>query len=264
MSFSDLAAQVRMIHRAPFPLVLDKLGLMRRPYRVSARKGLKVELRPGVVGERYIFYEVFMKSSYLAAGQTIRPGDTVIDIGANVGFFSILAASLVGPTGSVICFEPRAETFAQLQRNVAVSGMKNIRARQMAVAGSQGRSRLFHSDSPGMSSLFMTVDGKPADSPSEEVVMTTLPDIVRDEGIKHCHYLKLDCEGAEYAILDSLSPDMARCIDQITMEIHRIPGRDPAELDHRLADLGFSAQSRGKLSSYRRTAGAPTLVQKRA
>lgn len=251
MSFARMAARARLLSRTPFPMVLDKMGLMRRPYRVSARKGLKVELRPGVVGERYIYYEVFMKSTYLSAGQVIRPGDTVIDIGANVGFFSILAASLVGPSGTVVAFEPRSETFAQLQRNVAVSGMKNIRARQMAVAGSRGRSLLFVGDDPGISSLFKSVDGK-SQSQSEEVATTTVADIMKDEGLAHCNYLKVDCEGGEYAILETLPADLATRIDQITMEIHHIPGRDASELDRRLDDLGFRAQARGKLSSYRR------------
>jgi FkbM family methyltransferase len=250
MSLKSLRARARVMRRTPFPMVLDKLGLMRHPYKVSARKGLTVELRPGVRGERYVFYEVFMKSCYLSAGQRIRPGDTVIDIGANVGFFSILAASLVGPTGSVIAIEPHPETFAQLQRNVEVSGMKNIRARQAAVAETKGTCSLFFGDIPTYSSLFSTVDGNPPELQSREVATTTLEDVMKEESLVRCNYLKVDCEGAEYAILESISPEVAQRIDQITMEIHHIPGHETSELDRRLSDLGFLAQTRGKLSSY--------------
>lgn len=252
MSLQSLVARARLMRRTPFPLVLDKLGLMRRPYRVSARKGLVVELRPGVRGERYVFYEVFMKSTYLSAGQTICPGDTVIDVGANVGFFSILAASLVGPTGLVVAIEPQPDTFAQLQRNIEVSGMRNIRARQVAVAASKGTCSLFFGDVPIFSSLFSSVDGKPNEFRSQEVLTTTLEDIVKEEAIARCHYLKLDCEGAEYAIVDFLSPELAERIDQITMEVHRIPGREPSELNRRLSEAGFRARVCGKVSSYGR------------
>ena len=47
------------------------------------------------------------------------------------------------------------------------------------------------------------------------------------EGVERCHYLKLDCEGAEYDIVGSLSFEVAECIEQITMEIHEVPGASP-------------------------------------
>ena len=250
MSLENLRARFQLLRQTPFPLVLDKFGLMRHPYRVSTGDGVTVELRPGVRGERYIFYEVFMKSSYLSAGQRIRPGDTVVDVGANVGFFSILAASLVGPTGWVVALEPQPDTFNQLQRNIQISGMKNIRARQVAVSERKGIGMLFFGDVPIFSSLFSSVDDKPTQLRSQEVSTSTLEDILEEESVGKCNYLKLDCEGAEYAILNSLSPAVASRIEQITMEVHNIPGRNPAELDARLCELGFRAQTRGKVSSY--------------
>jgi FkbM family methyltransferase len=245
-------ARTRLTLRTPFPMLLDKVGLMRRPYTVSWHNGVRVELRPGVHGERYVFYEVFMKSAYFSLGQHLRPGDTVIDVGANVGFFSIQAASLVGPAGSVIALEPQPDTFAQLQRNIAVSGMRNIRARQVAVTDQKGAGRLFFGDTPIYSSLFPSVDDQPRDARSQEVITTTLADIMRDEGVDRCHYLKLDCEGGEYAICRSLSPELARSIDQITMEVHQIPGQDPSDLKRSLTGAGFRFRAQDKLFSFDR------------
>jgi FkbM family methyltransferase len=196
-----------------------------------------------------------MKSSYFSAGQVLRPGDTVIDVGANVGFFSIQAAARVGPTGSVVAFEPHPETFAQLQRNVAASGMRNIRARQAAVTSRSGSAVLFFGDTPIYSSLFRSVDAQPRDASSVEVPTTTLADIMRDEDMEHCQYLKMDCEGGEYAICESLSPEVAGRIAQITLELHSVPGRDPSTLERSLANLGFQLHRQVKLCTFTR----PTL-----
>jgi FkbM family methyltransferase len=245
-------ARTRLILRTPVPMVLDRVGLMRRPYTVSWREGVRVQLRPGVPGERYIFYEVFMKSAYFSAGQQLRPGDTVIDIGANVGFFSIQAASLVGPTGIVIALEPQPETYAQLLRNIAISNMPNIRARQLAVTDHEGAGLLFFGDTPGYSSLFPSVDDQPRDAHSQQVRTTTLAAIMRDEGLDRCQYLKVDCEGGEYAICESLSADLARQIDQVTMEVHQVPGRHPSELERSLTAVGLQLRNRDKLYSFSR------------
>jgi FkbM family methyltransferase len=217
-------------------------------------KDIRVELRPGVHGERYVFYEVVLKSAYFGAGQVLRPGDSVIDIGANVGFFSIQAAARVGPTGSVVAFEPQPETFAQLQRNIAASGLRNIRARQAAVTDQSGTALLFVGDTPIYSSLFRSVDTEPRDASFLEVPTTTIGDIMREESLVRCHYLKMDCEGGEYAICESLSADVAARIDQITMEVHRVPGHDVANLERSLTNLGYRLRTQDKLFTFTRPA----------
>jgi FkbM family methyltransferase len=245
-------ARAGLLARTPVPILMDRLGLMRRPYKVAVDRDITVELRPGVHGERYVYYEVFMKSVYFAAGQVLRPGDAVIDVGANVGFFAIQAAARVGPTGSVVAFEPQPDTFAQLQRNIAASGMRNIRARQAAVTGQTGSAVLFFGDTPIYSSLFRSVDTQSRDASSVEVPTTAIEDIMREEGLARCHYLKMDCEGGEYAICRSLSVDVAARIDQITMEVHRVPGHDVASLERSLTDLGYRVHRQDKLFSFTR------------
>ena len=91
--------------RNPVPIVLDRMSLARAPYCMQTKDGLRFELRPQR-GDRFGFYEVLVRGDYTRFGQTIAPGATVIDIGANVGCFSILAARLAGPQGRVIAVEP--------------------------------------------------------------------------------------------------------------------------------------------------------------
>jgi len=107
--------------RTPLRLTLDTLRLESAPFVAVTSDSIKVELRPGA-GESFTLYENLIRRDYLAYGICLGPGATVVDIGANLGTFTVLAASIVGPAGRVIAFEPESATFARLQANVALNG----------------------------------------------------------------------------------------------------------------------------------------------
>ncbi|MCL4797988.1 MAG: FkbM family methyltransferase [Burkholderiales bacterium] len=234
--------------RNPIPLLLDYAGVQRSPYRVSSRS-VVLELRPGM-GDRYGFYEVAIRDDYFSAGQTISPGDTVIDIGANVGCFALIAARRVGPTGRVIAVEPDERTFRQLERNIELNDATNVTARCVAIGGYRGSIPFFiRSDS----ALFNSIYSHPQHvAASRTVPMITLADLMSEEAIDACRYLKLDCEGAEYDIVESLTSEVSGRIAQITLELHRIQGKDPGVLRKKLQDLGFARASESGLLYYRR------------
>ena len=71
--------------------------------------------------------------------ELVRSGDTVIDIGANVGYYTLLFSELVGETGRVIAFEPDPNNFALLERNVLGNGCRNVTLVPKAVAATTGR-----------------------------------------------------------------------------------------------------------------------------
>lgn len=238
--------------RNPIPLLLDYVGLRRRPYCVANRNALVVELRPRI-GDRYGFYEVLLRNDYLSAGQLIRPGDTVIDVGANIGCFTLLAARRVGPSGRVIAVEPEAHTFEQLERNLELNRATNVTARRLAIGGDRGAVTLYTSaESALFSSIYTGVNRSEVANEPQTVTMITLADLIRQEAVEHCHYLKMDCEGAEHDIVNSMTLDTAERIDQITLELHRIHGRDPAIMEQKLRGLGFSLVDQERLLFYRR------------
>ncbi len=78
--------------------------------------------------------------------EVIRPGDTVVDIGANVGFFSLLAARLVGTAGRVYAFEPEPQNFALLTKNIALNGYTHVVAYRKAVWRRAGLVKLYLSN----------------------------------------------------------------------------------------------------------------------
>lgn len=250
----DELAKIRLLldkAKNPLPVIYDRLGMMKRAYSVHMKDGLVMELRPDM-GDRFAFYEILLRGDYTNGGQRISPGDTVIDVGANVGCFSLLASRMVGASGRVIAIEPEEACFRQLRRNIDLNGATNIVPLRTAIGATEGTATLHITSSALFSSLYATANIGSADDKLQEVPMTTLELLMRARGIQRCHYLKLDCEGAEHDIVRTLTPEVAARIDQITMEVHRIPGHDAAQLHGRLTKLGFEILNKEHVTFLRR------------
>lgn len=191
-------------------------------------------------GEWFTFYENLIRKDYLARHVTLHPGATVVDIGANIGAFAILAAKVVGSSGRVYAFEPDPIVCARLRANVQLNSLSNIVINSCAVGGTSGQIRLFRHAKNAYTSVLEHVDGRDH-NPVESV---TVPVMDINDVLDHCggdvDLMKVDCEGAEYAIFDALTPEKAQIIRQIRMEVHDVPGRERAHLHSRLETLGFS------------------------
>lgn len=237
--------------RNPYCIILDRMNLLRNPYVAHLRNGLKVELRPNS-GDRFGFYEIMLRGDYTKGGPVLKPGDTVIDVGANIGCFSMLASSLVGPTGRVIALEPELSTFEQLRKNIALNQAENVTPLRLALSNDIGTTELYSGDSMLFSSMFDSVDGRNMESLAQKVPTMSLSQLMWQEKFDHCDYLKLDCEGAEYQILDAVDEELGRKITQVVIEIHTIPGREPTEITSKLENLGFSLVNSESVYFFRR------------
>jgi len=248
-----MLGRVRLAARAfkNWPLILlDRAGLLRRPYVLSTRTGLEVEVRPRT-GDRFTAWETFARNVYFSQRQRLKPGQTVVDVGANIGCFTLLAARLVGPKGRVVAFEPDPNNLTRLQRNIALNQLKNVTVLPNAVGDRTASVDLFGGGSSLFPSLFDKVDDRQDPTLRGKVSMIALADALEMCQIARVDYLKLDCEGAEHLIFSTLSPETARCIDQITMEVHKVPGYENDDLMNRLINLGYSL-NRGDLFYFRR------------
>lgn len=76
----------------------------------------------------------------------LKEGMTVVDIGANLGYFTVIAAGLVGPSGKVFSYEPDPHNFALLEKNVSVNGFKNVTNFPVALSDRRGTRELFFGD----------------------------------------------------------------------------------------------------------------------
>ena len=148
-----LGQQLRGVKRALFPtMVVPRVPLLR-----SVRKQLKamarLQYRDDVLGHRmYLDAEDSLDLSWNQDYEPcetrfclsqLRDGDVALDIGANIGYYTLLFARRVGPRGHVFAFEPEPSNFALLTKNVQLNGYTNVTLVNKAVSDTNGRLRLF-------------------------------------------------------------------------------------------------------------------------
>ena len=135
------------------------------------------------------------------------PGMRVIDVGANQGFYTLLAARRVGPTGKVFALEPASTEFEKLQKNVAENGYTNIVSLQTAVGASEGETEFFLClDGRGtFSSRRPAHDLQKVRQVAVRVPITTLDALCARHGIVACDLIKIDVEGGEREVLRGAS-----------------------------------------------------------
>lgn len=139
---------------------------------------------------------------------SLRPGDVFVDVGANIGFFSLLAAQAVGKAGRVVAVEASPGIFAILQGNLALNRADNVRAVNNAASDLPGRLRLFRAPASNLgASSTIRADGFLDEGEVEARPLHELLD--RDEGGR-ARVVKIDVEGAEAAVIKGLLPLLCR------------------------------------------------------
>jgi FkbM family methyltransferase len=125
----------------------------------------------------------------------IRPGMTVIDAGAHVGYFTRLFAELVGPQGKVYAFEPNPHTFALLKKNTGQ--LSNAVLINKGLSRESGQSRLFLNEHEFADSLFQQNDALS----SIHIELISMDEFWQQVGRPYVNFIKMDVEGAEPDIL---------------------------------------------------------------
>lgn len=148
----------------------------------------------------------------------VAPGMVVVDGGANCGIYTVLAARLVGSSGRVLSFEPGAEAFSVLKKNIKLNHLINVRAHCAALADKDGRARLYH-HGHGPNS-FSIAHSESTAIESEHVVTRTLDEVFREEDASRLGLIKLDVEGAEELVLRGAGQVIADSSPTILFEIN--------------------------------------------
>lgn len=123
----------------------------------------------------------------------VSSADVVFDIGANVGFYTLLAARRVGPRGEVTAFEPLPRNIDFLRQHVELNNLENVTVVQAAVAESEGTSRF--STQEGF------LEGHLVDKGGMEVEMVSIDAFVNSRNARSPNVMKIDVEGAELQVL---------------------------------------------------------------
>jgi FkbM family methyltransferase len=189
---------------------------------------------------------IILNREYNPPGFEIGSEDVVVDIGAHRGvFLAHVAAKTHGP---VVGVEPDPENFRALGLLIRSNRMENVELVNAAVARTTGKSELFQANSSSRHSLtgIDVVTGKPL--PQSLTTNTiSLDDLCLP--YRTIHFMKMDCEGAEHAIVLSAHDDTLRKIERLVLEVHDLAS--PQGSEPLLERLGRSFRS----MHFRRTSG---------
>jgi len=153
--------------------------------------------------------------------EAAKPGMVVLDIGAHVGYYSLLAARIVGPEGRVYSFEPEPQNYSLLVKNIDRNGYENITPVNAAVSNQMGVATLNLSTlDNGRHSLFVS---NPSQSSTETVNTTTIDAFLENSASPNVGLIKIDVEGAELAVLDGMGKLLEKH-DQLSLIIEFNPG----------------------------------------
>ena len=207
---------------------LDGYSLRFFPTNVSANLWIDPESR---------FHDLSLFKDYC------RPGDFVIDVGANIGEVAIVCAQRVGPVGQVLAFEPHPKIFGYLRGNLALNGCHNVTPRHLALGSSVGSANMSDNRRDDMNRL--TTEGP------IEITCSTLD---REVAPRAVALLKVDVEGSELHVLEGAQETLARtaCVNCELIEEHC------RRYGHRMGDV-IAALRRAGFATYV-TAGPKRLV----
>lgn len=158
-------------------------------------RGLRWNVRSGGKLMR-VLLGTYEKEQTLAFEQLLKPGSVLFDVGAHVGYYSLLTSRLVGEKGRVLAFEAMPRNAAFLRHHVAQNRCSNVEVIEGAVSDRQGIARFGRGTGSGT--------GRLAESGELEVKTMTLDDIAVDRGVLP-GFMKIDVEGAEERVLDGAS-----------------------------------------------------------
>lgn len=233
-----------------------KAGLLlashwRWPVSVKLTTGgrMYVDLRSSI-GRALFMKGEFDPAVFIPLREALTAGGTFLDVGANVGYYSMLALDLVGPTGNVHAFEIDPRPLRSLRRTKAAGNLNNLSLHTVAVGNRDGTARFVTRDDSGHSSLSRSAEGR-------EVPMITLDSWRASSGVRNIQAIKIDIEGAELWALQGaqvlLREERPLLVCEVFEGLEARSGYDRDDLLNFLRQLNYDVEDLGGVFS-------PTIV----
>jgi FkbM family methyltransferase len=162
-----------------------------------------------------------MENAYtIGQRKQLKTNPIIIDIGANVGFFTMFALSKF-PNCTIYSYEPIYSNFRQLIKNRDMNSSKKVYCFNKAVCGHSGKINIYFNPTDSFTTAATVITSEDKDIKSIEVPCLSLSEIFEKNKIEDCDLLKLDCEGAEYEILYNSPEETILKINQLAIEVHQ-------------------------------------------
>ena len=166
-----------------------------------------------------------------AIEQTVRSGWTAVDIGAHLGYLTLLLAKCVQSSGRVFAFEPLSENLQVLRENVALNGYENVHIEDMAVTNVSGTIDLYDGPTTSQATVLATQDGI-----GHTVEACSLDDYFESRGFPKVDLVKVDVEGAEGLVIRGMTKVLTRSRPTMLIELHGEAARPAVTA---LAQVGY-------------------------
>jgi FkbM family methyltransferase len=219
---------------------MKRMGLLNRVYIKKLHNGALMKVNPSEHIQQQLFWYGYYEKDVILAWESFTQKDfTVLDIGANAGYYSLIASKKVH---QVYAFEPSPLMRLQLEQNIALNGNQNISVEPYAASDQSGAATLYLSanDNSGMTGM------QPAENFSgttELVKAITIDEWHITKGSPKIHMIKIDVEGAEMKVLEGmkglLKRDQPGIFIEVVPELLRKYGHTTEGLFKFLGDLGY-------------------------
>jgi FkbM family methyltransferase len=226
-----------LIMRCPPRRFLSTTFLARQILTLRLRTGQKLRCR---VNEFIAFVDVFVLRDYDVAGLDWRAVKTIVDVGANIGMATVWFAQRA-KSARILAIEPSPDALSLLYSNLAAAGLgARVDVLPVALGSASGTGQLQVSASSVSTVVRMSTSTTDIDS----IPVITLAQLQREKQVGSIDVLKLDCEGAEFAILESADRDIVDRIGVIIGEYHESANNHAGDLKVYLERLGFDVKMR--------------------
>ncbi len=224
-------------------------------YRIGVFKPVVTQIRPGVImeldGRDLVTQSILMQGVWepkvtAFVSSSLAPGNVFIDVGAHVGYYSLLAAPLVGPTGKVVAVEPNPPTIARLERNINLNQNTNVLVQKVACTDKEETLKFFQAptENTGGSSMF---DANPGKETEIQVAAVPLDKIVQSLALSRVDLVKIDVEGAELLVLRGMKGILANYRPKLSIELQ---GPNVTAAEALIHDSGYTLVGRDGVGDY--------------
>ena len=211
-----------------------------RTYQSTTQEGMKFRFHTSDGGERYLVREIL--DTHIYERFPVPKRGAIVDVGANIGVFTVIASRLVGEGGLVIAVEPTPSSFRLLKKNLSLNGCMNAKA-VMTALGEKESSRKLNIYKTSLLNSFLTWNK--ADqivNRSIAVQMKTLDSLMTELGLERLDLLKLDTEGYELPILRGGTETIRRFKPYIVGEAHPTISDCGSKIGDFLSGMGYKCE----------------------
>ena len=199
---------------------------------------IKMELHIGDwIQENIYFLDKYEEAELIYLKSSLKKGNVFIDIGANIGVYSLFSSSILGQDGRVISFEPFSKNYNLFKKNISLNNYQNIQAEKIAISDMSNDIEIYYDEEEtnlGMASSYATNSY----TISETVKATTLDDYINDKNISSLDFIKIDIEGGEFKAVQGMIKTLKSFYPKLLVEILD-DTKDKESLVKLLDDIGY-------------------------